>query len=199
MPSTAPRPVDDAYPVLKQWTYIAHDRSLALDDALTEFLRARSALNKRRLATPRSEWTSAHTDEDRAYETSIYRGQGASYFLLSASSQVVRILDASTALGDLPFGVHPLIQDARNVLEHWDEWTIEKRSAQRVRAMDPDVWPFGLRFTNENFLVGGLVPLIELQDALKALWLWLSSAPPERIYPPANGPSYPYPLIECQT
>lgn len=201
MTQKPPRRVDDAYPVLKQWTFTAHERARAIEDSLNEFFIARDTYRAWREPMPTDRaWSVSMPPEGLRYEAAGYRVQGDSYFLLSATHHVVRILDADEHLGKLPRGLHDQIKNLRHVLEHWDEWTEDKMrnggeaAAKRVREAHPDAWPFGMTFENDDFLVAGVIPLAALQEELQALWLWQISPPSNRNYPPPNMPSYPYPL-----
>lgn len=182
---TEVRPVDDVYPVLKQWAFVATESVKTLDSAIAAFYAARHALNAARRSNPMERWAVATDLEERSYECAVYRIQGASFFLVSAASQVVRVLEADPNLGDLPGGLNAKIRTLRDVLEHWDDWTKEtigRRSGRRtsgslLRDMDPDAWPFGWAFTPDDFLVAGQVPLTDLRNAFDDLWGWLVSQP----------------------
>lgn len=201
MTQEPPRRVDDAYPVLKQWTFIAHERAVGIEHALNEFVEASDAYRAWRQSMPTDQpWSVSMPPEGLRYEAAGYRIQGESYFLLSATHHVVRILDADQHLGRLRRGLHAQIKDLRHVLEHWDEWTEDnmrnggEAAAKRVREAHPDVWPYGITVRNGDFLLAGVIPLRTLQEELKALWLWQISPPSNRNYPPPKMPSYPYPL-----
>ena len=57
------RKVEDAFPVLQQWAFLAHDRAEALAAAISHFYRARRDLNAWRLSMPQGEWSVAAPPE----------------------------------------------------------------------------------------------------------------------------------------
>lgn len=196
------RPVDDVYPVLKQWAFVATESVKDLESAIDQFHAARHALNAARRSNPVERWAVATDAERRSYEESVYRIQGASFFLVSAASQVVRVLEADPNLGELPGGLNTRIRTLRDVLEHWDDWTKEtigrgrRTSGSLLREVDPDAWPFGWVFTRDDFVVAGQVPLAELRNAFEDLWGWLASQPAARSYSTAAESPRPYPLVD---
>ncbi|WP_404352660.1 hypothetical protein LG324_06840 [Phycicoccus jejuensis] len=195
------RPVEDVYPVLKQWAFVATESVKNLDSAIDQFYAARHALNEARRSSRAEHWAAALGAEERSYENSIYRIQGASFFLVSAASQVVRVIENDPSLGDLPGGLNVRMRTLRDVLEHWDDWTKEKIGGNRrtsgslLRDADPDAWPFGWVFTPDDFVVAGQVPLAELRSALGDLWGWLESQPASRSRNPSADSPRPYPLV----
>lgn len=179
---------------------MAYEGVCSLESAIQEFFRARSALNEWRRSIPSSRWLEANSPADLDYELSIFRMQGASYALVSAARHIVRILDADPALGRLPGALHVQVHQLRNVIEHWDEWTKSEArrggrmvptSAARLRAIKPDVWPFGFKFTHDmDYLVGDMIPLSHLREVLAALWLWQRA-----LAEPHGGEDHPSPLV----
>lgn len=200
---TETRPVDDVYPVLKQWAFVANESVKNLDSAVDQFYAARQALNAARRSHPMERWAVATDKEVRSYECAVFRIQGASFFLVSAASQVVRVLEADPSLGDLPGGLNATIRNLRDVLEHWDDWTKEtmghgrgrRTSGSLLRDEDPDAWPFGWAFTPDDFVVAGQVPLAELRSAFGDLWEWLASQTPARSLGPSATSPRPHPLV----
>jgi hypothetical protein len=198
------RPVDDVYPVLKQWAFVANESVKNMDSAIDQFYAARHALNGARQANPMERWAVATDVEVRSYECAVFRIQGASFFLVSAASQVVRVLEADPSLGDLPGGLNAKIRTLRDVLEHWDDWTKEtigrgrgrRTSGSLMRDVDPNAWPFGWAFTPDDFLVAGQVPLAELRSAFGDLWGWLASQAPAPSLSPSAESRRPYPLVD---
>ena len=199
------RHVNDVYPVLKQWAFVATESVKNMDSAIEQFYAARHALNAARRSNPEESWAMATDAEERSYECSVYRIQGTSFFLVSAASQVVRALESDPNLGELPGGLNARIRTLRDVLEHWDDWTKEtigrgrRTSGSLLRAIDPDVWPFGWAFTPDDFMVAGQVPLTELRNAFSDLWGWLASQPAARSFRPSAESPSPYPLVDRQT
>ena len=195
LPPTEPRPVDDAYAVLKQWTFVALEQCARLHEALVGYFDASETYRQWRRANPLRPGTGRPVPpEYHRNEEAFFRVQGASFFVVSAVSHVVAAIDADEHLGKLPRGLHAKVKQLRNVLEHWDEWHLEKLSAKSFRATHPDIWPFGVNFTSDDFLVGGVIPFADLEAEMLALWRWLRSPSPARVWPPVTEPIYPYPL-----
>ncbi len=169
--------------VLRQWAFLTYESTGSLDAAIERFFEARSALNSWRQSTPRDVWLRETSPAYLEYKSSILRVQGASYFVISADRQVVRILDADPGLSRLPGELHDQVHQMRNVIQHWDEWTKDElrrgrlTSAARLRDVDPEPWPFGFKFTTEmDFLVGGIISLSQMRDVFAALWRWRATS-----------------------
>jgi hypothetical protein len=167
----------DEYSALKMWAGVAVEQCEAVHNALDRWVDCDRRTPVRQLAE------------------AIGRVSGASFFLASSASHIVALLDADPHMGRLPYGVHDSIRLVRNVLEHWDEWPVDKLSAKEFRDRHPGVWPFKLHLDADDFLVGGVISFLDLERALTNLNDWLWSPSPARVYPPITEPIHPYPLI----
>lgn len=175
LPANPKRPVDP-WDALFLWTRICRVQCEHLHDALDAYV------------------TVPETGDLRRLRAALFDVYGASFFVTSAASHVVALLDGEPLLGKLPHGLHGQVRTVRNVLEHWDEWPIDKRSAMKFRESHPGVWPYRPNLQADDFLIGGVISFLDLERAITDLDLWLHSPSPSRIYPPITQPSYPYPL-----
>jgi len=174
-----PKPPFDEGTALLMWAFIATEQCAQMHTALDEF----SALGS---DTP---------GDVLRDEEAFFRAFGTSVFLVSAANHVVALLDRDPLLGKLPLGVHDKIRTLRNVFEHWDAWSIDKSSAKTFRNTFPDAWPYHLRFSDGDLLIGGVLSFRDLEAALTSLYNWIRSPSSGRVHSPyTGGPVVDYPL-----
>ncbi|MFL6172271.1 MAG: hypothetical protein ACJ716_05205 [Marmoricola sp.] len=130
----------------------------------------------------------------------LYIAQAERQFLLVALRNLMRALDFAN-YGRLPDGLGDTVTLMRDVLEHWDEYSVEgKRNAGRAgreyRGNYPDSHPLeDMRLVDGEIEAAPGVTLTRLVTLAEELSAYVQY-PWTRVYPPVRGPKPKWPLAD---